>query len=163
MANIIEKLGYLSSGSRFRRIYEQLQLSGDRIYKDSGLDFKSSWFPVYYTLSRYDRPLAVMEIADQIAFSHITVNNIVKELHRAKLITIEPNAQDKRSKLISLTKKGKTMLDNLKPIWIQISASLKEIMTAGHPDMIGILENIDKELQRKSLHERVVRSKTTKS
>lgn len=156
MTDIIEKLGFLSGGSRFRRIYEKLQISGDRIYKDSGLDFKSSWFPVYYVLSRSEEPQTIMEITDQIAFSHITVKNIVKELEKEGLVQIKTNPDDKRSKLVALTKKGLKLLGKLNPIWEQISAALKDVLTTGHPEIISILEKIDAELEKKPLYERVI-------
>lgn len=156
MADIIEKLGFLSGGSRFRRIYEKLQISGDRVYKDSGLDFKSSWFPVYYVLSKADGPQTIMEITDQIAFSHITVKNIVKELEREGLVKINTNPDDKRSKLVALTTNGLKLLDKLNPLWERISAALKEVLTVGHPEIISILEKIDAELEKKPLYERVI-------
>ncbi|MBL6447946.1 winged helix DNA-binding protein [Fulvivirga sp. 29W222] len=155
MTDIIEKLGFLSGGSRFRRIYEKLQISGDRIYKDSGLGFKSSWFPVYYVLSRTEEPQTIMEITNQITFSHITVKNIVKELEKEGLVHVSANPEDKRSKLVSLTPKGLKLLDKLNPVWEQISGALREILVAGHPEIIAILERIDNELERNPLHERV--------
>lgn len=148
-------LGFLASGSRFRRIYERLQVSGDKVYDNLGLDFKSSWFPVYYTLAHADRPLTIMAITEQIAFSHITVKNIVKELENDGLVEITPNAHDKRSKLVKLTRKGKHLLKRLQPLWHKMSAALEEILTAGHPGMLEILGRIEQALSDKPLHERI--------
>jgi DNA-binding MarR family transcriptional regulator/GNAT superfamily N-acetyltransferase len=155
MSEIIQKLGFLAGGSRFRRIYEKLQIDGDKVYKEAGLSFKSSWFPVYYVLSNSKQPQTVMEITDRIAFSHITVKNIVKELEIEKLIKIVPNPTDKRSKLISLTEKGINLLKLLKPIWHAFSIALKNVLTSGHPDIINILKRIDIELNRVHLNDRV--------
>ena len=162
MSNLIRQLGYLSGGSRFRRIYEKLQIDGDRIYRASGIDFKSSWFPVYFTLSRADRPLTIMEITNQIAFSHITVNNILKELAQKKLVRIDAHPADRRSKVISLTKKGTKLLDTLEPVWQQISAVLKELLTKGHPDILAILERIDDALEEASFFDRFSRFNNAK-
>lgn len=155
MKNIIEKLGFLAGGSRFRRIYEKMQADGDKAYKEAGLNFKSSWFPVYYVLSKSPRPQTVMEITDQIAFSHITVKNIVQELEREGLITITPNPEDRRSKLIALNKKGLALLEKLKPIWLSFTVALKKLLTSGHPDIINILRRIDTELKIQPLNERL--------
>lgn len=156
MADLITKLGFLSGGARLRRIYEKLQMSGDRIYADSGLEFRSSWFPVYYTLTSAPAPLTVMEITDQIAFSHITVNNILKELLAKKLVKIEPNPDDRRSKLVSLTKKGEALRDKLTPIWERIADAIHDVFTTAHPEIIAILESIDEQLDEKSLYSRVM-------
>ncbi|MBX7152347.1 bifunctional helix-turn-helix transcriptional regulator/GNAT family N-acetyltransferase [bacterium] len=155
MKNVIEKLGFLAGGSRFRRIYEKMQADGDKAYKEAGLNFKSSWFPVYYVLSKSLQPQTVMEITDQIAFSHITVKNIVQELEQEGLIKITPNPGDKRSKLIVLSKKGLALLENLKPIWLSFAVALKKILTLGHPDIINILHRIDTELRSQPLNERL--------
>jgi len=155
MEDIIGKLGFLAGGSRFRRIYEKMQIDGDKAYIESNLGFKSSWFPVYYVLSKSQQPQTVMAITDQIAFSHITVKNIINELNDAELIIILPNPNDKRSKLISLSEKGQAFLQQLKPIWLSFSDSLKNILTSGHPDIINILKRIDSELNKKPLNERI--------
>jgi len=155
MAQIIEKLGYLAGGSRFRRIYEKMQISGDKVYKEAGLGFKSSWFPVYYVLSKSQHAQTVMEITDQIAFSHITVKNIINELEKEKLILVVPNPTDKRSKCISLSEKGISLLNQLEPIWFSFSIAIKDVLNAGHPDILNILKRIDIEINSSPLNERV--------
>lgn len=155
MTAIIEKLGYLSGGTRFRRIYEKMQIGGDKVYKEAGFSFKSSWFPVYYVLSKSELPQTVMEITNQIAFSHITVKNIIKELDKEQLIDIVPNPNDKRSKLISLSDKGFILLKQLEPIWLSFSIALKNILTSGHPDITNILTRIDAKLNAIPLNEQV--------
>ncbi len=153
--DVIEQLGFLSGGSRFRRIYEKMQMGGDKVYQEADLNFKSSWFPVYYVLVKEEKPQTVMEITDQIAFTHITVKNIIKELDKQQLITIVPNPNDKRSKLISLSSKGRHLLKKLEPIWLSFIRALKNVLTTGHPDIINILQRIDHELSVKPLNERV--------
>ena len=66
MADILKELGYLAGATRFRRISEKLYLDGDKIYKDAGIDFKASWFSVFYVLAKNKKPLTIMEIAGQI-------------------------------------------------------------------------------------------------
>ena len=155
MTGILEKLGYLAGASRFRRISEKLYIDGDKIYKEAGLDFKASWFSVYYVLAKSRQPQTVMDITNQIAFSHITVKNIVKELDKEKLIDISPNPTDKRSKLISLSDKGFDLLKKLEPIWLPFSIALKNVLTSGHPDITNILKRIDVEIIRNPLNKRV--------
>ena len=156
MADIIDQLGFLAGGSRFRRIYEKMQIGGDKAYKEAGFPFKSSWFPVYYVLSKSRQPQTVMEITNQIAFSHITVKNIIRELDKEHLIEIVPNPGDKRSKLIELSEKGRALLDQLTPIWLAFTQAVRNVLTTGHPDIINILKRIDRELAVSPLNERVV-------
>ncbi|HAN18182.1 MAG: hypothetical protein A2X13_07635 [Bacteroidetes bacterium GWC2_33_15] len=155
MNDIIDKLGYLAGGSRFRRIYEKMQIGGDKVYKEFGVNFKSTWFPVYYVLSNSKKPQTIMEITDQIAFSHITVKNIITELDKEQLIIITPNPNDKRSKHISLSNEGLSLLKLLNPIWLSFSSALKNVLTSGHPDIINILKRIDTELSLNPLNVQV--------
>ena len=96
MSSTIEKLGYLAGATRFRRISEKLYLDGDRIYKEAGINFKASWFPVYYILALSESPLTILQITQKIDFSHITVKNVLRELEKAELVDIEINPADLR-------------------------------------------------------------------
>ena len=156
MTDVIEKLGYLASGSLLRRIYEKLQAGGDKVYKDAGLDFKSSWFPVFYVLSKSDAPQTIMDITNQITFSHITVKNITRELQKKQLIKIVSNPNDGRSKLVSLSEKGQDLLKDLQPLWDSFTITLKNVFETGHPDILKFLSNIDNTLDRVPLNQRIL-------
>jgi len=153
MTDTMVMLAYLAGANRFRRISEKLYVDGDKIYRDAGIDFKASWFSVYYVLALSESPQTVMQIAQQINFSHITVKNVLRELESAELINIIPNPTDKRSKLISLSDKGKYLIRQLKPTWLSFSAALKRIFQSGHPDFMNSLDRIDREIARNRINE----------
>jgi N-acetylglutamate synthase-like GNAT family acetyltransferase/DNA-binding MarR family transcriptional regulator len=152
MSSTISILGYLAGTTRFRRISEKLYVDGDKIYKEAGIHFKASWFPVYYVLALSDDPLTIMQIAGQIDFSHITVKNVIRELELAELVVIQVNPVDKRSKLVSLSIIGQKLLYRLKPLWISIATALKTIFQTAHPDFLNILNRIDRQIDKNSLH-----------
>ena len=155
MSETIIQLGYLSGATRFRRISEKLYIDGDKIYKDAGIAFRASWFSVYYVLALADEPLTITQIAQEIEFSHITVKNVLRELETAELITILPNPDDRRSKLVSLSDKGRFLIRQLKPTWLSFAAALKRIFQSGHPDFMNILYRIDKEITSNPINESV--------
>jgi DNA-binding MarR family transcriptional regulator/N-acetylglutamate synthase-like GNAT family acetyltransferase len=146
MMDTLVKFRYLTDASRFRGISEKLYAEGDQVYKDAGIDFKASWFPVYAILAGSRSPLTVMDIARQIAFSHITVKNILRELETDGLVVIKPNPGDRRSKIIKLSVDGRKLLSRLKPIWRDFSAALQSIFVSGHPDFLNILDRIEQEM-----------------
>lgn len=155
MSDTIALLDYLAGAKRFRRISEKLYVEGDKIYKNAGIDFKASWFSVYYVLALADDALTVMQIAQQIDFSHITVKNVLRELETAELINVIPNPGDKRSKFISLSSKGRYLIRQLKPTWLSFAAALKRVFQSGHPDFLNILGRIDKEIAGNPINELV--------
>jgi len=155
MSSTIEKLGYLIGITHFRRISEKLYVDGDKIYKEAGIHFKASWFPVYYVLALSESPLTVLQIAEQIDFSHITVKNVLRELEKEELVSIEANPADKRSKLVSLSPKGQKLIYRLKPLWISVSSALKKVFQSGHPDFINILNRIDHQIEKNPINSMV--------
>jgi N-acetylglutamate synthase-like GNAT family acetyltransferase/DNA-binding MarR family transcriptional regulator len=155
MADTISKLGYLAGATRFRRISEKLYVDGDKIYGEFGIEFKASWFSIYYTLVHADGPLTVQELSNEIGFTHITVKNVVRELEEAGIARIKANPNDGRSKLISLTTKGRNLLDKLVPVWEKFSQTLEQLLTAGHPDFINIINRIDREVEKTPFSERM--------
>ncbi len=155
MSDKISKLLYLAGATRFKRISEKLYNDGDKVYSQFGIDFKASWFSIYYTLINSESPLTVQELSREIGFTHITVKNVVRELEKAGIAKIKANPKDGRSKLISLTPKGKALYDKLSPIWKLFALSLEQLLTGGHPDCINILNRIDNEMERKPLSERM--------
>jgi N-acetylglutamate synthase-like GNAT family acetyltransferase len=159
MTDILNELGYLAGASRFRRISEKLQQDGDKIYKDANIKFKASWFSVYYVLAKSEAPQTILEISHQIAFSHITVKNILRELQRETLVDIKPNPNDKRSKIVALSQKGKQLQSQLEPLWLSFSNTLKDLFSIGHPDIMNILNRLDWEINANPIHERIQQPK----
>lgn len=155
MSDLIKQLGPLAGATRFRRISEKLYADGDKIYKNAGIAFKATWFPVYYLLSTTEEKLTVTQIADKIGFTHITVKNVLRELQGEGLVTIVANPEDGRSKLAGLSRKGKNRLRQLEPLWVQFSRVLKSIFDEAHPEVIAILDNIDTALEAKPISERI--------
>ncbi len=160
MASAFEILGYLAGATRFRRISERLYVDGDKIYKEAGVRFKASWFPVYYVLALSESPMTVLQIAEQIDFSHITVKNVLRELEKEKLVSIEINPADKRSKLVSLSLKGQKLIYRLKPLWISFSTTLKKVFQSGHPDFMNILNRIDRLIEENPINLMVAQQET---
>lgn len=155
MSSTIEILGYLAGATRFRRISETLYVDGDKVYQEAGIQFKASWFPVYYVLALSESPMTILQVAEQIDFSHITVKNVLRDLEKAELVIIETNPGDKRSKLVSLSVKGQKLIYRLKPLWISIASSLKKIFESGHPDFMNILNRIDRQIERHPINQMI--------
>ncbi|WP_422105893.1 bifunctional helix-turn-helix transcriptional regulator/GNAT family N-acetyltransferase [Winogradskyella sp.] len=158
MSDILKQLGYLAGASRFRRISEKLQQDGDKIYTNSGISFKASWFSVYYVLAKSATAQTILDIANQIDFSHITVKNILRELKNEELVVIQPNPNDKRSKLVSLSQKGRQLQTQLEPLWLSFSNVLKEVFSTGHPDILNILNRIDWEINHHPIHTKILQT-----
>lgn len=152
----LESLGYLSIGSQIRRIYEKLQSEGDRIYKNIDVEFKSSWFPIYYLLLNSNRALTVKEITEEISYSRITVKNVIRELEAIGYAQILSNPTDNRSKLIQLTPKGKGIESKLQKVWKIIQMKLESTFGKENDNFLIQLKEINQQLNSKSLEKDVL-------
>ncbi|UJH67905.1 GNAT family N-acetyltransferase [Allomuricauda sp. SCSIO 65647] len=158
MDDKLKDLGYLSIGSQMRRVYEKLQFEGDDVYHSIGLNFKSSWFPIYHTIAYSSRQLSVMEITDRISYSRITVKNVAKELEKEDLAEIKVNPDDKRSKLFKLTAKGEALKPKLESIWESFSSELKSLFDIEGNNFLQSLEKVNNDLSKKSFKKNVLKN-----
>lgn len=154
MNDTLKNLGFLAGATRFRRISEKLYCDGDQVYQDAGIDFKASWFSVYYVLVKSKIPMTIMEITRQIDFSHITVKNVLRSLDKAGLVIIQPNPDDRRSKIITLSDKGHAEFQRMQPLWQEFSNNLGKIFQFGHRDILNILDRIDQAIYKYPLNDR---------
>lgn len=155
MTDIIAKLGYLAGATRFRRISEKLYVDGDKIYKDNNINFKATWFSVFYVLATANHAKTVLNLSQEIGFTRITVKNVVRELETNGLVKIKTHPTDKRSKHIVLSAKGKKLFEQLKTIWLPFADALKHLLDTGHPDFLNIINRIDNEVSKNPIHEKV--------
>ncbi|WP_264537346.1 MarR family winged helix-turn-helix transcriptional regulator [Flavobacterium sp. N1736] len=124
--NIIDESGILALSTRLQRLSEQLRKDGALLYKEYGIDFEPKWFPVIYTLYHKD-VLSVVEIANEIGYTHPSTISLLKELEKQKLIKSKKDKVDERKRLLQLTPKGKELIEEMKPVWAVMTKVLSDI------------------------------------
>jgi MarR family transcriptional repressor of mepA len=124
--NIIDESGILAISTRLQRLSEQLRKDGALLYKEYGIDFEPKWFPVIYTLYHKD-VLSVVEIANEIGYTHPSTISLLKELEKLKLIRSKKDKVDERKRLLQLTPKGLELIEKMKPVWAVMTTVLNEI------------------------------------
>ncbi|MEQ9290301.1 MAG: bifunctional helix-turn-helix transcriptional regulator/GNAT family N-acetyltransferase [Cyclobacteriaceae bacterium] len=150
----IKQLGELALGSRLKRLSDHIMKEGAIVYKHNNIDFEPKWFPVYHILSTI-KETSIMEISREIGITHPSVSQIVKEMNKNGLITIKSNQKDKRRKLISLSKKGSSLLPKMEPIWKDISQAIHELNTQHQHNILCATEEFESDLNQTNLSERV--------
>jgi DNA-binding MarR family transcriptional regulator len=147
--NLYQSLGYLVLGSRLRRLSESFLAEINRAYQNEGIDFDASWFPVFYLLSKNDA-LSIKELSEQTEVSHPAASQLIANLKNKNLVTSATCTDDGRRQLITLTDKGRALLNDILPVWDAILQSMDELVTtsSGSEQLlpaIGAMENIFKE------------------
>jgi len=147
--NLYQSLGYLVMGSRLRRLSESFLSEINRAYQNEGIDFDASWFPVFYLLSKNDA-LSIKKLSEQTEVSHPAASQLIANLKNKNLVTSATCSDDGRRQLVTLTDKGRALLNDILPVWDAIIAAMDELVPI-EPDgkkllpAIGAMENIFKQ------------------
>lgn len=156
--NVINEVGELALSTRLQRLGEAIRKDATRIYREQGLDFEAKWFPVLYVLMK-KAPIAVVELADELGYSHPSVIALIREMQKKGLVKSEQSETDGRSRLLSLTAKAKSMEPQFIGFWEDLLKVLKEIADNVHP-LLKAVEETEQSLAKESLYDRFKRIKT---
>jgi DNA-binding MarR family transcriptional regulator/predicted GNAT family acetyltransferase len=146
--DLISDLGPLALGSRLKRLSDRMMKSVSEIYKSSGLDFESKWFPLFYLLSK-EGEKGIMEIAEILNISHPGVIQLAKELEKAGWIVSEKSGQDARKRNLKLTEKAWQNLPQLEEMWVSFRENNAKIIRASRQNILLALEEIEHFLDTK--------------
>ncbi|MDQ6531419.1 MarR family transcriptional regulator [Flavobacterium sp. LHD-85] len=155
--NIIDEIGILAISTRLQRLSEQLRKDGAQIYSYFNIDFEPKWFPVIYTL-HVKEMLSVVEIANEIGYSHPSTISLLKELEKEKIISSKKDKQDERKRLIILTAKGKELVSKMQPVWGIMTITLNEI-TNTQNNLLRAIEEAEQNLTRQGFLQRAIEIK----
>lgn len=156
--NIIDEIGILAISTRLQRLSEQFRKDGAQIYTYFNIDFEPKWFPVIYTL-HVKEMLSVVEIANEIGYSHPSTISLLKELEKEKMISSKKDKQDERKRLIILTPKGKELVTKMQPVWDIMRKTLHEI-TNTQNNLLKAIEEAEQNLTVQSLFQRAIEQKS---
>lgn len=158
--NVINEAGILAISTRLHRLSEQLRKDGAMIYKAFGIDFELKWFPVIFTI--YQKEWAsVVEIANEIGYTHPSTITLLKELEKLELIEWKKDKQDERKRLFLLTSKGKELIEEMKPVWELMSQVLSDIADNTN-NLLTAIDEAEEKLANQSFYQRALQLKNSK-
>jgi DNA-binding MarR family transcriptional regulator/GNAT superfamily N-acetyltransferase len=152
--DFLQQLGPVALGSRLRRLSEHLTGEAAGIYTDYGLNFQPRWYPVFYLVAQQPG-ITSQEIVEQIGHTHASVSQIVKELVRYDLLTMEVAAQDQRRRLLKLTPAGHEVLPHLRVQTEDVRCVMQALLAEGSTDLWQALTAFEAQLSRQPLREQV--------
>lgn len=158
--NVINESGILALSTRLQRLSEQLRKDGALLYREFGIDFEPKWFPVIFTL-HHKKILSVVEIANEIGYSHPSTISLLKELEKQKMIISKKDKSDERKRLIELSPKGLDLIEKMQPVWELVSTILGEIADNNN-HLLRAIEEAEEKLATQSFLQRAIQMKNTK-
>ena len=147
-----ERLGRCNAGT-IRRAARRISLTYDKALAPTGL--KITQYGILTAINRRRAALPTMhELAEDLVMDRSTLGQNLRPLERDGLITILTDPQDRRSRLIGLTKRGLTKLNQAASYWEaaqdhfeevvgkQAAADLRTLLTAvAHNPKLGEWES----------------------
>ncbi len=152
--DVIKELEELALGTRLKRLSDTLMGDVGKIYREQQLDFEPRWFTMLYLLNK-QKALSIIDIADQLRLSHPAVVQFADQMQHQKLVIARKDKKDARKRILELSAKGKSTFEKLQPLLIQIEKSTHELVQSTGMDVLYALEKMEKQLESKSMYERV--------
>jgi len=152
--NIIKNIGALALSTRLQILSEQLRKEGALLYKEYDINFEPKWFPVIYTL-RQKQELSVVEIANEIGYSHPSTISLLKELEKEKIVESKKDKTDERKRIIFLSTKGKELIVKMLPVWSIINNALEEIID-NENNLLNAINEAEEKIKRSSFFQRAL-------
>ena len=87
----------------------------------------------------YLGPMCQKNIGDKLLVTGGNMTMVIKNLEGRELISRERDPQDKRQIIVSLTKAGRELIEDLFPKHVQYIADLMSILTSEEQEMLGML------------------------
>ena len=154
--NFYEELGYLVLGSRMRRLSEAFLSEINRTYQTAGIAFDASWFPVFYLLSKKES-ISIKELSDTTGVSHPAASQLVSNLKNKKLLKTTTSSKDGRLQLVQLTKAGRTLLEQIIPVWEAIKLTMEELVHSDQESehLLTAITAVEKSFRALSLSQKI--------
>ncbi len=154
--DILAELGPLALGSRLRRISDRLLKEVAQVYREHNIAFEPRWFPVYFLL-RDGSQRTVGEIARTLGFSHPAVVQIANSMQRNGLMASSTGSGDRRTRVLSLSDRGRQMLRELEPMWVEIRETAADLAASASGDFLASLGRLEAAIAEESFHARAKR------
>jgi DNA-binding MarR family transcriptional regulator len=94
-------------------------------------------FSLLMSLNRPE-PASMASVANLLAMDRTTLTAALKPLHLRGLVHITREAEDRRSRRLSLTQEGMDLLAAATPIWEQTHREVESLLKDGEPDRLRV-------------------------
>ncbi len=150
--DFIKDLGYRALDNRLKRISDRMTHDTRKFFKQIQLDIEPSWHLVFKLLKE-NETLTMVEIADQLGYSHPSMVVMLKKMTAKGYITSERDPEDKRKQNLSLTQRSRDLLPELEHLW-QACEDAIYLMLNKDLSIIKYLDQIEASLKAIPINER---------
>jgi DNA-binding MarR family transcriptional regulator len=155
--DVVKELGYLTLGTRLKRLGERLQAQTQVLLEYEGVDLPASHFPVLAALDRLGA-LNVGELTEAVGMSQPGVTRLLDKLVAEGLVSSAQLAGDRRVRTIALTKPGRQLIARSKrTAWPMIEAAVADACAGPAQPLLAVLAALETALAAAPLGSRAER------
>jgi DNA-binding MarR family transcriptional regulator len=142
--DVVRTLGFLTLGSRFKRIGERLQADTQRIMDEMGVPLQASQYPFLAAIDRLG-PLTIGELADAVGITQPGATRALAQLVDSGVLDARQAPEDQRRKVVKLTKKGRRLVETAKrEVWPRVEEAVRDLcggLSGPLLDQLGAIED----------------------
>ncbi len=150
--DFIKEQGYRALDNRLKRISDSMLHDTRKFFKQIDMDVEPSWHLVFKLL-RDNKKLTMVEIAEQLGYTHPSTVVLLKKMAAKGYIISEQDTNDRRKQNITLTQKSHALLPELQQIWDSCENAIYALLKE-NPSIMEQLDNIEASLRAIPLNER---------
>jgi DNA-binding MarR family transcriptional regulator len=144
--DVVKELGYLTLGTRLKRLGERLQAQTQVLLEQAGIDLPASHFPVLAALDRLG-DLNVGELTEAVGVSQPGVTRLLDKLETDGLVRSAQSADDRRVRTIALTRSGRQLLSRAKrTAWPAVEGAVADACAGPTQPLLAALTTLEEAL-----------------
>lgn len=152
--DFVRNHGYLTIGSRFKRIGERMQADVQRLTAAQGIELHGSLWTMLGVIER-EGPITVGELAQSLGIAQPGVTRSLSLLEARGLVQALRTDRDQRVKRVALTEQGRKVADHARrEIWPLVTRAVAEICDGLEGPILEQLAQIEEALARQPLDQR---------
>ena len=101
--------------------------------------------------------IGIMEVADELSFSHPAVIHMAKELEKNGFIESVKSQTDSRKRLLKLSEKGLNALPEFKTLWSKITSLNDSLMATQQHHLLKAIGEMEAILEDQSFYKRFIK------
>ena len=161
--DFVRRKGYLTLGTRLKRIGDRLQADVQQLIEAEGIDIQTAQYPILAAIHEQG-PMTVGDLAEALGVSQPGVTRNVGLLTKQGVVTVARGQEDQRTKVVTLTRAGEAMVaKGQRDLWPFIDKYLGRICAGTNASLIEQLDTLETALQEKSLYRRIMDGKEAKT
>jgi len=155
--DVVKELGYLTLGTRLKRLGERLQTQAQVLLEDADVDLPASHYPVLGALERLGA-MNVGELTEALGISQPGVTRLLGRLEAEGLVQSTQSADDRRVRTVALTKSGRQLISRSKrTAWPIVEAAVADACSGPVQPLLAVLAALEEALAAAPLRVRAER------